>query len=95
MRFFTDEYYSETQKSKLLENAHLVEHVSVRLEDLKLPCVEPVFYTEWQQDHVEPEEEALDDVIDDPVPVNDVSSAMLMMLVSCFGILLVFDVLLG
>ncbi len=97
MRFFTDQFFSETQKTKLLENSHLIEHPGVRLgeQGAQFPRQEPVFYMEWQQDHIEPTDAVLDEGMNEPAPVTDLSAVMVMMLVGVFGGLFVFDVLKG
>jgi hypothetical protein len=95
MRFFTDQYFSDAQKTKLLENSHLVEHLSVRLEEQEIPASNTghMFCTEWQQEHRAPVLQT-DDGPGELPPVTDLSSVMLMMLVGCFGFMFVFDVLL-
>lgn len=94
MRFFTDQFFSEAQKTKLLENSHLIEHPSVKLGEQENSSHQsaPVFYMEWQQ---EPPVQAPEpDSRLDP-PVMDLSAVMVMMLVGGFGMMFVFDVLLS
>lgn len=95
MRFFTDQYYSDTQKAKLLENSHLIERLNVKLGEQEIQSRQPsqVFYMEWQQEVPEPVP-AADNSLNEPPPVLDLSAAMVMMLVGGFGIMFVFDVLL-
>lgn len=95
MRFFTDQFFSDAQKTKLLENSHLIEHPSVKLGEQENSShrSEPVFYMEWQQ---EPSVQAPEpDSRIDPPPVMDLSAVMVMMLVGGFGMMFVFDVLLN
>lgn len=94
MRFFTDEYYSEAMKGKLLENSHLVERLNVRLDELKIQP-QPSgheFLMEWQQESPEPE--SRDDGILPESPVTDLSAVLVTMLVGGFGVMFVFDVFL-
>lgn len=97
MRFFTDQFFSETQKTRLLENSYLIEHPRVKLDDreVQFQRQDPVFYMEWQQDHLEPTEVVSDEIMSEAVPVMDLSAIMVMMLVGIFGGLFVFDVLIG
>ncbi|WP_212786713.1 hypothetical protein [Ferrigenium kumadai] len=97
MRFFTDQFFSEAQKTRLLENTHLIEHPSVRLGDQGIQSrqQEPVFYMEWQQDHTDPAKVAVDEGLNGPAQVTDLSAVMVMLLVGVFGGLFVFDVLIG
>lgn len=92
MRFFTDRYYSDEQKAKLLENAFLVEHPSVRLGEKEIQShrQELVFYVEWQQE--EPQASEPDSMM---APPMDLSAVLVMMLVGVFGGLFMFDVLIG
>ncbi len=95
MRFFTDQFFSEAQKTKLLENSHLIERTSVKLEGQEIPAhqqSEPVFYMEWQQ---EPSVQAAEPDCGNDQPVMDLSAVMVMMLVGGFGAMFVFDVLLN
>lgn len=97
MRFFTDQFFSETQKSSFLENAHLIEHPSVRLADQGIQPLrqESMFYMEWQQDHVGQTEVSVAEGKNEEAPVMDMSAVVVMVLVGIFGGLFVFDVLLG
>ncbi|HXU92788.1 MAG TPA: hypothetical protein VFP33_03950 [Gallionella sp.] len=97
MRFFTDQFFSETQKTRLLENSYLIEHPRVKLDDRETQSQRqaPVFYMEWQQDHMEPAEVVSDEDMSEAEPVMDLSAAMVMLLVGVFGGLFVFDVLIG
>lgn len=93
MRFFTDQYFSDAQKSKLLENSHLIEHRSVTLGDREIQCHmdRPAFYMERQKDQVE-EEPLFIDEMNEP---TDLSAVVVLLMMSLFGGLFVFDVLLG
>lgn len=95
MRFFTDQYFSDAQKAKLLENSHLIERLSVRLEEQEIQggSAGHMFCTEWQQEPHEPVLQTDDGPAEMP-PVMDLSAVMVMMLVGCFGFMFVFDVLL-
>lgn len=97
MRFFTDQFFSEEQRTKLLENSHLIGHPSVRLGEQGNHChrQEPVFYMEWQQDHTEPARVMMDEGLSEPAQVTDLSAVMVILLVGVFGGLFVFDVLIG
>jgi hypothetical protein len=97
MRFFTDQYFSEAQKSKLLENSHLIERLSIKLDDqeTQLQRPEPVFYMEWQQAHSEPATIKDDDCLTAPPPVTDLSAVLVSMMVGGIGVMFVFDVLLN